>query len=230
MNRVFFVSGTDTDVGKSVATGMMARFLRERGVEAATVKLVQTGCRGCSEDVETHRRLMGIPSLPEDAAGLTAPQIFAFPASPHLAAARENRSVDTAKIAEAVRQVAARYPVTLVEGAGGLAVPLTPSLLTIDFAAGEGWPTILVCSGKLGGLNHAILSLEALARRRMPFAGVVYNYCANADPVIDRDSPETIRRYLRAYGLRDVLVRLDRVDPDRPTPPDFSPIFAPEAI
>ena len=69
MNRVFFVSGTDTDVGKSVATGMMARFLRERGVEAATVKLVQTGCFGFSEDLETHRRLMAVPPLPEDAAG-----------------------------------------------------------------------------------------------------------------------------------------------------------------
>lgn len=89
MGSVVFVSGIDTGVGKTVVTGLMARSLLRRGVHVATVKPVQTGNVGFSEDLEEHRRLMG-KSLPEDAQGLTAPQIFAFPASPHLAAARTN--------------------------------------------------------------------------------------------------------------------------------------------
>lgn len=171
MGKVYFVSGIDTGIGKTVATGMIARFLLGWNVRAATVKMVQTGCHGFSEDLELHRKLMGTPFLPEDLTGLTAPQIFDFPASPHFAAAREGRAVDTERIAGAVRQVAAKYDVTLVEGAGGLAVPLTEDLLTVDFAAGQNWPVLLVASGRLGSLNHILLSLEALRARKMRLAG-----------------------------------------------------------
>ena len=91
-SRVFFVSGIDTGVGKTVATGVMARWLLSRNISTATVKLVQTGCHEFSEDLDMHRAIMGIPPLPEDAAGLTAPQTFDFPASPHLAAALEDEA------------------------------------------------------------------------------------------------------------------------------------------
>ena len=210
--RVYFVSGIDTGVGKTVATGVMARWLLSRNVRTATAKLVQTGCHDFSEDLDMHRAIMGVPPLPEDAAGLTAPQTFDFPASPHLAAALEHRTVDTDRIAASVREVSAHYDVTLVEGAGGLAVPLTESLLTVDFAAAQGWPVILVCSGKLGALNHALLSIEALKRRDMRLAGVVYNYCPDADPVIDADTPRMIEAALRRTGYPPALVRLGKWD------------------
>ena len=224
---IYFVSGIDTGVGKTVATGVMARWLLQRNVSAATVKLVQTGCHGFSEDLDMHRRIMGIQHLPEDNAGLTAPQIFDFPASPHLAASLEHRTVNADYISECVRQVSAKYDVTLVEGAGGLAVPLTESFLTVDFAASELWPVILVCSGKLGALNHAILSIEALRHRGMDLAGVVYNYCAEADPVIDKDTPRMIEQAMRRSGYQPALVRLGKQDSasNDARLPDFSPIF-----
>ncbi len=223
----YFVSGIDTGVGKTVATGVMARWLLGKGLSVATVKLVQTGCRGFSEDLDTHRAIMGVPPLPEDAAGLTAPQIFDFPASPHLAATLEHRTVDTDRISECVRKVSEQYDVTLVEGAGGLAVPLTEDFLTVDFAAAELWPVILVCSGKLGALNHALLSIEALKHRDMDLAGVVYNYCAEADPVIDEDTPRMIGRAMRQAGYPPALVRLGKWDiaSGDAELPDFSPIF-----
>ncbi|MBR3506014.1 MAG: ATP-dependent dethiobiotin synthetase BioD [Lentisphaeria bacterium] len=224
---IYFVSGIDTGVGKTIATGVMARWLLQRKISVATVKLVQTGCHGFSEDLDMHRKIMGIPPLPEDKAGLTAPQIFDFPASPHLAASLERRTVDVEHIGECVRRVSAQYEVTLVEGAGGLAVPLTESLLTVDFAASELWPVILVCSGKLGALNHAILSVEALRHRDMDLAGVVYNYCADADPVIDRDTPRMIEHAMRRSGYPPALVRLGKWDPasNDARLPDFSPVF-----
>ena len=86
MHSVYFVSGIDTGVGKTVATGLMSRFLRARGVDHCTVKMVQTGCDGFSEDLDAHRAIAGMPRLPEDEEGLTAPQIFRFPASAALAA------------------------------------------------------------------------------------------------------------------------------------------------
>ena len=231
MGRVYFVSGIDTGIGKTVAAGMIARSLLGTGVRAATVKMVQTGCRGFSEDLELHRKLMGIPFLTEDLAGLTAPQIFEFPASPHFAAAREGRAVDVERIADAVRQVAAKYDVTLVEGAGGLAVPLTEDLLTVDFAAGQNWPVLLVASGHLGSLNHILLSLEALRARKMRLAGVVWNYSLDADPEIDADSFKMTEKYLARYGFAVPAVRLGRVDIAHPemTGADFSPFF-PEVL
>ena len=227
MEKVYFVSGIDTGIGKTVATGMIARFLLGRGVRAATVKMVQTGCRGFSEDLELHRKLMGIPPLPEDLAGLTCPAIFEFPASPHFAAALEGRAVEPERIAEAVRLVAPKYDVTLVEGAGGLAVPLTENLLTVDFAAGRNWPVLLVASGRLGSLNHILLSLEALHARKMRLAGAVWNYCADADCEIDADSLKMTEKYLARYGFAAPVVRLGRVDVAHPemTEADFSPLF-----
>ena len=102
--RVFFISGIDTGVGKTVATGLMSRFLRERGVDHCTVKMVQTGCDGFSEDLDAHRAIAGMPRLPEDEEGLTAPQIFKFPASAALAARLEGRAVDLGAIERAVAE------------------------------------------------------------------------------------------------------------------------------
>ena len=228
MGKVFFVSGIDTGVGKTIATGMMARFLVRKGRRAATVKMVQTGCHDFSEDLDEHRKIMEIGPLPEDRTGLTFPQTFDFPASPHLAAELEGRAVDVDRIAECVRKVAGNYEITLVEGAGGLAVPLTKTLLTVDFAAAQGWPVILVCSGKLGSLNHALLSLEAIKGRGMALAGIVYNYCKDADETIDLDSEKTLQEFVARYGFDAPIVRLGRVDsscPDRTPMSDFSGIF-----
>lgn len=227
MGKIFFVSGIDTGVGKTVATGMMARFLRKTGRTVMTVKLVQTGCHGFSEDLDLHRKLMKCPPFPEDKEGLTAPAIFDFPASPHFAAAREGARVDVEAIVRAVRQVSQRNEITLAEGAGGLAVPLTEELLTVDLAARESWETILVCSGKLGSLNHTILSLEALKARKMKPAGVICNYCPGADKEIEADTERMIGKYLERYGFEKRIVRLGRVDPDHPekSDTDFSVLF-----
>jgi hypothetical protein len=105
--RVYFISGIDTGVGKTVVTGLMARWLRATGRDVITVKMVQTGNTGFSEDLDAHRALAGMDRLPEDDLGLTAPQIFAFPSSPELAARLEGRTVDLEKIAHAVTTCAA---------------------------------------------------------------------------------------------------------------------------
>lgn len=224
---VCFISGIDTDSGKTIATGMMARYLLKRGRRVITMKLVQTGNVGYSEDLLRHRELMSVGNFPEDESGLTAPCIFRFPASPHLAAALERREVEIPRLEHAVKELAQRYEYVLVEGAGGLMVPLTGELLTVDFAARLRLPLILVASGKLGGLNHALLSIECAGRRCLELAGVVYNWCATADPVIAADSERMIEQYLRKSGIEPRMVRLPKVEMPLPDV-DFSAIF-PEA-
>lgn len=225
--NVYFVSGIDTGIGKTAVTGLMARSLASAGRDVITVKLVQTGNDGYSEDIDAHRLICGGVRFPEDGAGLTAPQVFKFPSSPLLAAALEGRTVDLAAITRAVDACAARHEIVLVESAGGLDVPLTEDRLTVDYAAEWGWPLILVTCGRLGSINHTLLSLEAAKARGMPVAGVVYNWSAGADPLIDHDTPETTRRYLARWGFPSVVVRVPRFDFAGPYPDvDFSEIFA----
>lgn len=193
---IYFVSGTDTDVGKSVATGFLARRLAARGMRVITQKLVQTGCAGIADDIKTHRKIMGIDFLPEDLDFTTCADVYAFPCSPHLAAEMEGKFFDYDAAARRTTLLASRYDAVLVEGAGGLMVPLSGDFLTIDYIAKYSLPLYLVASSKLGGLNHALLSLEACARRGIEVAGVVYNTHAAAPKVIEQSTADFIKKYL----------------------------------
>ncbi len=221
---VYFVSGIDTGIGKTIATGMIARYLIQHGCHAITMKLVQTGNVGFSEDLDAHRKIMQCGRFPEDELGLTTPAIFAFPASPHLAASREGTIVDIPAIRSAVNTLASKYEVVLLEGAGGLAVPLTEDLLTVDFIAQENYPLILVASGRLGSLNHAILSIEVATHRGITIAGVVYNWCDEADPEITADTKRMILKYLKKHHQPEVLIEIGKIGSTYPNL-DFGPIF-----
>lgn len=187
--KTFFVSGIDTDAGKTFATGYLARLWNEAGYRTITQKLVQTGNVGRSEDIERHRSLMGIPLQDADREGWTMPAIFSYPCSPHLAAEIDGRSLDLEHIRACTRELEARYDRVLVEGAGGLMVPLTRDLLTIDYAAAEGWPLIFVTSGRLGSISHTLLALEAAERRGIRLHTLLYNrWPVPEDPTIQQDT------------------------------------------
>ena len=226
MGKTYLISGIDTGIGKTVATGLMARYLAMRGIDAITVKMVQTGNDGFSEDLDAHRTLSGVPHFPEDDLGLTAPQIFKFPSSPLLAAELEGKTVDLAKIAEAVRTCSSKYAVTLIESAGGLDVPLTKDTLTADFAAEQGWPVILVTCGRLGAINHALLSLDAAKMRGIKVVGVVHNTRFSTDQRLDADAQSAILRHLKRLGYPPVLVPMPSIDASAAPDIDFSEIFA----
>lgn len=195
---VYFVSGIDTGIGKSYATGYLAREWNRKGIRTITQKFVQTGNTGLSEDIELHRRLMGTGLLEEDKTHLTMPEIFTYPCSPHLAAEIDGRPIDFEKIEQASRRLLERYDAVLLEGAGGLMVPLTRNLLTIDYVARRNYPLILVTSGRLGSINHTLLSLEAVAARGIRLHSVMYNlYPQEEDKVIQHDTEEYIRTWLQ---------------------------------
>lgn len=197
---VYFISGIDTGIGKTYATGYLAKLWNQQGIRTITQKLIQTGNSGISEDIEQHRQIMQMGWFPEDDSRLTMPEIFSYPASPHLAAKIDGRAVDFAKIAQATQQLAERYDAVLLEGAGGLMVPLTDSLLSIDYAAEKNFPVILVSSGRLGSINHTILSLEALRSRGMQLHALAYNLNDESqDPLISKDTAEYLKAYLAKH-------------------------------
>jgi len=201
MTVILFVAGIDTGIGKTVATGLIGGWYAARGVRVTTMKLVQTGCEGFPEDIRTHRNIMGVGLLPEDLAGLTCPYVFRFPGSPHLAASLEGRSVDTGRLETAALEVAGKYEVTLVEGVGGLCVPLTDRSTVMDFLTKCRWPVILVTAPRLGSINHTLLSLEAIAARRLPLAAVIYNLHCTALPETVSDTRRVIAGAMRRMGF-----------------------------
>ena len=108
---------------------------------------------------------MGVGMLPDDKMHLTMPLILSYPASPHLASKMDGVSVDVSHLLACTKQLAEAYEIVLIEGAGGLMVPMMDDVkggLMIDYIASQNYPVILVSSGRLGSINHTLLSLNAL--------------------------------------------------------------------
>ena len=159
MSARFIVSGTDTGVGKTIVAAMLTRALR-----ADYFKPVQSGLEE-ETDTETVRRLTGLPDTH------FLPEIYRLrtPASPHLSAEIDGVAIDPARLAPPQTD----RPL-IVEGAGGLLVPLTRQTLFIDAFAAWNMPIILCARTALGGINHALLSIEALKARGIPIHGIAF--------------------------------------------------------
>lgn len=208
---VLFISGIDTDIGKTYATAMIAKALMQQGVNVITQKLVQTGVAinpnngaiGIADDIITHRKLMGIPLQVCDIDNTTCPYRYEKPASPHLAVKLAGQTLDAEIITKSTQQLQEKYEVVLLEGAGGLLVPITEQLLTLDYIATQGYPVILGTSGRLGSINHTLLSLEAIKSRGLKIHSVVYNHihdsAAQTDEQIAASTIEFLQKYLQQY-------------------------------
>ena len=201
--RGLYVTGTDTGVGKTVVCGLLAGFLRARGIRAATQKWVQTGAGGQASDLSAHRRWMRLPEAsPAELADL-CPYRFALPASPHLAAAREGKVVEAAVIEGAYRRIAASHDIVLVEGTGGFLVPLAEGLLAGDLVARLGLSALVVVGNRLGCINHALLTVEAIRGRGVPLAGLLFNRLpAHGESASEEALADNVRVVGKLSGVR----------------------------
>ena len=193
--KALFITGIGTDVGKSYATGWLAKEIAATGKSVITQKLIQTGNRDVSEDIEIHRRIIGIPMQSVDLCRVTAPIILSYPASPHLAAQIDGIELDYGVASAATDTLLNKYDHVLIEGAGGLMVPLKERYLTIDYITGHKLPTVVVTNGRLGSISDTLLTLSALAAAGADVFAVIYN------PYFDKDktiADETLG-YLSAY-------------------------------
>ena len=225
--KIIVVSGIDSGVGKSLVSGLLARWLMESGKTVITMKMVQTGCNGLSRDIVEHRKLANVSLLEEDAMGLTCPYIFSQPFTPHLASRIERRSIDPEVIAESAYQLAASYDRLVIECSGGLFVPLTESTAVIELIATHGWSTLLVTTPAPGSINHTRSSLAALKSRDIPIQGVIYNLKDGGETdhrVID-DTRNVFGRDLAEMGLSGRICDLPQVDCTESYCVDFSPLF-----
>lgn len=193
---LYFVSGIDTDAGKTVVTGFLSRELLEDGVQALTQKFIQTGVTDLSEDIVEHRKVEGRDLLPEDLDGTTCPLVYSYPCSPHMAAQIDGKPLDVSKVEESTKLLLKKSDTLFLEGAGGLMVPLSEDYLTIDYVEQHQIPTILVVTAKLGSINHAVLSLEVLKKRGIRCPLVVYNRHIATDDKITEETARWLSTYL----------------------------------
>ncbi len=187
------ITGTDTGVGKTIVCRHLAAYMQSKGVNVITQKWVQTGC-DCADDIKDHM-LKPLPAWGEvqDIDDLRTPYRLKLPASPHFAASLEEVEIDIKIIEESHALLCKHFDLVLVEGSGGVLVPLTEKILLADLAVRLKMTVVLVVSNKLGCINHALLSIEALRLRGIPILGLIFNRMdENGDEKILRENVRII--------------------------------------
>lgn len=193
--KAIFVTGTDTGVGKTVITGCLFRYLTEKGYNVITQKWVQTGADSIySSDIKIHFKIAKQDlSQKKKIFSLILPNIFKTPASPLLAGRLEKRKVSVEKIKKNFRSLSKKFDFVIVEGIGGALVPINQERLVIDAVCELKLPVLIVAGNKLGGINHSLLTIEALNLRKIEIVGLIFNNLARQNNIILKDNPQIVK-------------------------------------
>lgn len=207
------VTGTDTGVGKTtVAVGLLS-LMRQRGLRVAGMKPIETGVvhGDTSSDAELLRAAAGGEDRPED----VCPVALAEPLAPEVAARRAGTTIDVAALDEAFANLAAGRDAIVVEGAGGLLVPITPSMAFDELFRRWRLELLIVAANRLGAINHTLLTVRAARAADLPVRGIVLNETYTArDDLAEATNLETLRVLLPGipiYAFPFVARPLDRV-------------------
>lgn len=181
MSPAFFVTGTDTEVGKTFVSVRLLHALRAAGRRVLAMKPVAAGAEQTpdglrNDDVEQLRAAASFPVVRD----LMNPYIFEPPISPHLAAREAGVAIELNTLDRHLALLQEQADLVLVEGAGGWLAPLSDELTMADLAEHQHLPVVLVVGLRLGCINHALLTVEAIRSRGLPFVGWVAN-CVDAN-------------------------------------------------
>lgn len=203
----FFVTGTGTEVGKTVVAAAIARTLAAEGRRVAVFKPAVTGLDEPTDGLPPDHELLRSAAGSEQSDDEVAPYRYGPAASPHLAAAMAGEEIDPARLHDAVAAAAAGADVLVCEGVGGLLVPLAPDYLVRDLAVDLGYPLVVAAASGLGTINHTLLTLEAALTAGLSVAAVVLTPWPQEPSAVERSNLET----LAALAGAPVLT-LPRVD------------------
>jgi dethiobiotin synthetase len=184
-----FVTGTGTEVGKTVVAATIAHTLAAEGQRVHVFKPAVTGL---DERVETDHALLRRASGSDQSDEQIAPYRYGPPASPHLAAALAGEEIDPERLRQAAHAAAEDADVLVCEGVGGLLVPLSPSYLVRDLAIDLGYPLVVVAGPGLGTINHTLLTVEAARAANLHVAAIVLNPWPEKPSEIETNNRETI--------------------------------------
>lgn len=205
MAKGLFVVGTDTGVGKTVVAAGIAGVLHRRGIDVGVMKPVSSGNRN---DARFLMKSVGSP----DPIDLVNPVHFRLPIAPYMAARLLRKKIDRQKMTRAFKALSKRHTFLIVEGAGGLLVPVARDFMVIDLVKQFALPALIVARAGLGTINHTLLAVETLRRKNIPIAGIFLNRfgLAGRDLAV-RTNPELLREFARCPIL-GILPHLKGID------------------
>lgn len=217
MSRGIFITGTDTGVGKTVVSAVLARLLRMRGLNVGVMKPVTSGCREEAGRLVSDDALLLCQAAGVECSADAAPYLLREPVAPAEAARQDGVVVDFARIRASFDRLAVAHDFVIVEGAGGLMVPLAGGLLVADLARQLDLPLLVVARPDLGTINHTVLTCFAAQQMELKVAGVVINNYPAAPGLAERSAPHHIGSLCGAAVLgiwphRDDLDELELVE------------------
>ena len=195
-NKGLFITGTDTSVGKTLIAGAIAKILSQKGKTIGVFKPVATGCKKTkkglvSEDAEFLAHCAG-SKLTLD---IINPITFKIPAAPLACEKAENRKVDLRAIAAAYKQISQKSDFVIIEGIGGIKVPITKNIDVLGLVKSFNLPVVIVARSKLGTINHTLLTIDAVRRAGLSLAAVLINgYDEMTKDIAEKTSAEIIKK------------------------------------
>jgi len=218
------ITGTDTGIGKTIIAASIAQILHEHGHRVAVLKPCGSGCVHRREGlVSEDAELLAHCANARHPLDLICPQRYAEPLAPAIAAEKSGRPLDWDAINRSIKLISRDSDVMIVEGIGGLLVPMDDKHTFLDTAADLKSPAVIVARPALGTINHTLLTLQALRSRNIPIAGVVINRYPTDTPGV---AEETNPRAIEKWGKVPILA----IVPDTPIPKAISPHPIPPAI
>ncbi|WP_323119696.1 dethiobiotin synthase [Burkholderia alba] len=211
-----FVTGTDTEIGKTFVSAALLHGFARHGLRAAAMKPIAAGAferdgLWCNEDADQLDAAANVALPPE----IRTPFLLKAPAAPHIVAAQERVTLDIGTIVAAYRAACDAADIVVVEGVGGFRVPLDARLDTADLAVALGLPVVLVVGMRLGCINHALLSADSIAARGLRIAGWVANHIDPAMHYAD-ENVDTLRTWLDREHRAPLVGRLAHQSPPLP--------------
>jgi dethiobiotin synthetase len=198
--RGLFITGTDTGVGKTVVAAGLVASLRNSGMDIGVMKPIETGFSLRSSDAFFLQRTAGVSDLLDS----ITPYRLKHPLSPYAAAQIERISIRFEKIRRAYHRLLEEHQALLVEGAGGLLVPITRKMTMADLALRLDLPLLIVARTGLGTLNHTLLTVEVAKRRGVRVAGVIFNHLVQRRGLAEKTNPSVIKDFLSVPILGEI--------------------------
>lgn len=203
MGKALYIIGTDTDCGKTIVTAALAAFLKEQDIDVGVMKPFEAA----SEDSVFLKKM----SDSADSLALINPYHFDEPLAPGVAAERHGIEVSLDKVEENFQTLKERHDILLVEGAGGLLVPLAREVTHLEWIDRLNIPVLLVARLGLGTINHTLLTLNALEHQAIAIKGVILNEVTPKKSIAEETNPEVLRDFYRV-PLLGVFPHLKQVN------------------
>lgn len=199
VSKTLFITGTDTNVGKTVITGALAAYFRSQGIKVGVMKPVESGCGDTQRPADALflKKMSGT----DDALSLINSYAFCEPLAPGIAAELHGVELSFENIFENYQQIVSHHDLTLIEGVGGLLVPVAVGRLQVELIEKFACPVLVVARPSLGTFNHTLLTLSCLEHKKIPVLGVIFDL---SSPTRDLASNYNCR-FLQQYTSVPIL-------------------------